>query len=69
MTGNEVIAWIERVVGRSVKVSRLPWSLIRAVGLVKPMSPELAETAYLWKRAHHLVTDAAHAAFIAPTTA
>ena len=67
-TGNDVIASIERAMGRTVKVARLPWRLIRVVGLVKPMWRELAEMAYLWQRSHKLITDSAHAAVIAPTT-
>jgi len=68
ITGNELIASIARAVGVSVKPARLPWLLIRAVGLFKPMWRELAEMAYLWQRPHQLVTDRAHSAFIAPTT-
>lgn len=68
VTGNEVIASVERLMGQSLKVGTLPWPLIRAVGLVKPMWRELAEMAYLWQRPHQLLTGAAHAWLIAPTT-
>ena len=37
VTGHDVIAAIERLMGRALKVGKLPWSLIRAVGLVTPM--------------------------------
>ncbi len=68
VTGNEVIASIERCMGRTLKVGQLPWTLIRVVGLVKPLWRELAEMSYLWHRPHELRTDAAHAPLIAATT-
>ncbi len=68
VTGHELIASIEHAVGAKVKVARLPWPLIRAVGLVKPLWRELAEMSYLWQRPHQLVTDATHAQLIAATT-
>lgn len=68
VTGHELIASIERAVGAKVKVARLPWPLLRAVGLVKPMWRELAEMAYLWQRPHQLAIDATHAPLIAATT-
>lgn len=68
VSGHEVIASIERLMGRALKVGRLPWPLIRAVGLVKPLWRELAEMSYLWQRPHQLLTDATHAPLIAATT-
>ena len=68
VTGHEVIALLERLTERALKVSQLPWSLIRAVGLVKPIWRELAEMAYLWQRPHQLITERAHSALMAPTT-
>ena len=68
VTGHELIASIERAAGSKVKVARLPWPLIRAVGLVKPLWRELAEMAYLWQRAHQVVTDEAHRTLLAPST-
>jgi nucleoside-diphosphate-sugar epimerase len=68
VTGQEVIASIERYMGRALKVGKLPWSLIRAVGLVRPLWRELAEMSYLWQRPHRLLTDVAHAPLLAATT-
>ena len=69
VTGQQLVTALERARRGTVKVSRLPWSLIRVVGLVKPMWRELAEMAYLWQRPHHLVTAAAHLSLVAPATA
>jgi len=68
VTGREVIASLERLMGRALKVGALPWPLIRAVGMVRPLWRELAEMAYLWKHPHRLLTDAAHAPLLAATT-
>jgi nucleoside-diphosphate-sugar epimerase len=68
LTGHELKASIEGAVGAPVNVARLPWPLIRAVGLVWPMWRELAEMAYLWQRPHQLVTDSAHRAWLSSTT-
>ncbi len=68
VTGHELIGSVERLMGRAVKVAALPWSLIRVVGLVKPMWRELAEMSYLWQRPHHVLTDAAHVPLLAATT-
>ncbi len=68
VTGHDVIAAIERLMGRSLKVGTLPWPLIRAVGLVRPLWRELAEMSYLWQRPHQLLVDAAHAPLLAATT-
>ncbi len=68
VTGHDVIASIEQCTGRTLRVGQLPWALIRAVGLVKPLWRELAEMSYLWQRPHQLLTDASHAPLIAATT-
>ena len=68
LTGREFVAAIERVTGRAMNVAGLPWPLIRVGGLVVPIWRELAEMAYLWRRPHRLLTDAAHGELIAPAT-
>ena len=68
LTGDEFVQTIEQVAQRRMKVSRMPWWLIRVVGVVKPLWRDLAEMSYLWQRPHRLVTDAAHAHLIAPST-
>ena len=68
VTGYEFVQTMQQVAQRKFKVSGMPWSLIRWVGVVKPLWRDLAEMSYLWQRPHQLVTDAAHAHLIAPTT-
>ena len=68
VSGREVIASIERLMGRALEVGTLPWPLIRAVALVRPLWRELAEMAYLWQRPHQLLADAAHAPLFTATT-
>ncbi len=40
--------------GRSLKVTRMPWPLVRAAGLFSPLMREVAEMAYLWKVPHRI---------------
>ena len=68
VTGYEFVQTMRAVTQRTLKVSSMPWWLIRTVGLVKPLWRELAEMSYLWQRPHRLVTEAAHAQLIAPAT-
>ena len=68
VTGHDVTASIERLTGLSLKVGKLPWPLIRAVGVVRPLWRELAEMSYLWQRPHQLLTDPTHASLVAATT-
>ena len=68
VTGYEFVQTMRAVTQRDLKVSSMPWWLIRTVGLVKPLWRELAEMSYLWQRPHRLVTDPAHAHLIVPAT-
>ncbi len=68
VTGYEFVQTMRAVTQRNLKVSSMPWWLIRVGGVVKPLWRALAEMSYLWLRPHRLVTDAAHARLIAPAT-
>ena len=68
VTGYEFVQTMQAFAQRNLKVSSMPWWLIRTVGLIKPLWRELAEMSYLWQRPHRLVTDDAHARLIAPAT-
>ena len=68
VSGYEFVQSIQRITQRTLKVSGLPWWVIRTLGVVKPAWRDLAEMSYLWRRPHRLVTDATHAHLIAPTT-
>lgn len=54
LTGHDLIAAMERAVGRSLKVKGMPWPLIRIAGLFNPLMREVAEMAYLWKVPHRV---------------
>jgi nucleoside-diphosphate-sugar epimerase len=53
-TGDELKAALERASGRTLRTARLPWPIIRLMGLVHPMSREIAEVRYLWSTPHRL---------------
>jgi nucleoside-diphosphate-sugar epimerase len=61
LTGHQLLAAIEEAAARlgqrpaqGFRVGGLPWGVIRAVGLVKPMWRELARMSYLWRVPHAL---------------
>lgn len=61
LTGREFLAHVEaaaRALGvapaRGFRHGGLPWALVRAAGLVHPMSRELARMSYLWRVPHAL---------------
>lgn len=53
----EMKSAIERVTGRSLKTSTMPWWALRLIGPFNPMMRELATMSYLWKTPHQLVSD------------
>lgn len=54
LTGDEMHELVERSVGRKLRRAGVPWPLLRAVGLVKPLYREIAIMSYLWRTAHSL---------------
>lgn len=54
LTGRELISAVERAVGRSLKVTGMPWPLLGVAGLFSPLLREVAEMAYLWKVPHRV---------------
>lgn len=54
LTGDEMKAMAEAVVGRPLTRRGVPWTLLRAAGLVMPMMRELAIMSYLWRTPHSL---------------
>ena len=61
LTGRELLALIERAAEdlglrppRGWRHGGLPWTLVRALGLVHPMSREIARMSYLWRVPHAL---------------
>ncbi len=54
LTGSELVAAMEQTLGTSMKVRRLPWPLVRVLGLVMPQMREVAEMSYLWHVPHRI---------------
>ena len=61
LSGRELLAAIEAAAGdlglhpgRGWRHAGLPWPLVRALGLVHPMSREIARMSYLWRVPHAL---------------
>ena len=61
LTGHELLATIDAAAARlglrpaqGFRVGGMPWAVIRAIGLVKPMWRELARMSYLWRVPHAL---------------
>jgi nucleoside-diphosphate-sugar epimerase len=54
MTGHELIAHIEAAEGRPLKRAGMPWILIRAGGIFKPLWREIGMMSYLWFAPHAL---------------
>lgn len=61
LTGRELLALIERAAAelgrqppRGWRHGGLPWTLVRAIGVVHPMSREIARMSYLWRVPHAL---------------
>lgn len=64
LTGDELIALVERALGRSLKRRRPPWGLVRLMGLVSPLMREVGAMRYLWDRPHRV--DGARLAALLP---
>jgi nucleoside-diphosphate-sugar epimerase len=54
LTGLEMKAAAEAAVGRKLAQRGVPWTLLRAAGLVSPMMREIARMSYLWRTPHSL---------------
>jgi nucleoside-diphosphate-sugar epimerase len=54
LTGLEMKAAAEAAVGRKLAQRGVPWTLLRAAGLVNPMLREVAKMSYLWRTPHSL---------------
>lgn len=54
MTGEETKLVVEKAVDRRLKRGGVPWTLLRAAGLVNPMLREVVIMSYLWRTPHSL---------------
>lgn len=57
ITGNAMKQAAEKAIARPLKLTTIPWWLVRTGGLVVAMWREIAEMAYLWNEPHRLVSD------------
>jgi nucleoside-diphosphate-sugar epimerase len=57
VTDHQMKAAAEKAVGRPLKLSTLPWWVIRLAGMVNAMMWEIAEMSYLRFQPHRLVSD------------
>jgi nucleoside-diphosphate-sugar epimerase len=53
-TGQSMKAAAERAAGRPLKLKTVPWTPLRAAGLVSSMLREVARMSYLWRTPHSL---------------
>jgi nucleoside-diphosphate-sugar epimerase len=56
MTELQLKAAVEKVIGKTLKLSHLPWRVIRLIGIFHPMMRELAKMSYLRFQPHRLVS-------------
>lgn len=54
LSGIEMQAAAEAAIGRKLARRGVPWTLLRAAGLVSPMLREIAKMSYLWRTPHSL---------------
>jgi len=54
VTGAQLVALMERVANRPLKVTSMPWSIMAVIGLVSPMIREVTEMRYLWQTHHSI---------------
>ncbi|MCF4099425.1 NAD-dependent epimerase/dehydratase family protein [Maritalea mediterranea] len=55
VTGDELIAEIQRALSTPYKVVQLPWWVFNAMALFNPMMREIVKMRYLWQEPHELV--------------
>lgn len=65
ITGAELHSELEKIVGRHLKLSQMPWWPLRIAAPFSPMMRALAEMRYLWERSH-CVEDGALSDLIGP---
>jgi nucleoside-diphosphate-sugar epimerase len=62
VTGRELVAAIEKAVGRPCEVKEMSWWLVHTIGRLFAMGRELSEVGYLWKTPHRIAGDKLKAA-------
>lgn len=54
LDGDALIAAVEKVTGRKMRVSGMPWGILRLLGFVSPLMREVNEMRYLWQVPHQI---------------
>ncbi|MEP4190889.1 MAG: NAD-dependent epimerase/dehydratase family protein [Sneathiella sp.] len=54
LTGQDIRTALGTILGHPLKVGGLPWALLKAGGIVKPMWREVSDMKYLWFTPHQL---------------
>lgn len=54
LTGAQLIAAIEKSIGRTLKLTTAPWFAMRLIGLFSPLIREVCEMRYLWNVPHQM---------------
>lgn len=54
LTGNQMKQAVERVTGKTLTVGKVPWYLLRLIGVVNPLLKAVVEMSYLWRVPHSL---------------
>ncbi|MEL6619407.1 MAG: NAD(P)H-binding protein [Pseudomonadota bacterium] len=54
LTGDALVELVQQVVGRPMRIRRMPWPLVRAMGLFSPLMREVTEMRYLWRVPHRV---------------
>lgn len=54
LTGDALMALVERAAGHPLKRGGLPWFALNLMGLVNPLMREVAAMRYLWNRPHRI---------------
>lgn len=54
LSGRDLVDQIETIEGRKLRVTKMPWSLIKMLGIFMPQMREVVEMAYLWRIPHRI---------------
>lgn len=54
LTGHQMQQAVEEITGKSLKVGKVPWFLLRLIGVFNPVLKAVVEMSYLWRVPHSL---------------
>ena len=62
LTGDEMVASLSRVTGRNLKVGKMPWGMLKMIGIFAPDVKGVVAMSYLWRTPHAIDGAKLHAA-------